>query len=289
VGDPTSGAAYAFATAGYVGEAVISAISAHLLTLTAQSWTVGAADAGASKTIRLLFQAMAQNVPYDPTGANGYLMAPSVSLELSEVGSGGATDYTYLNGCVPSQVQLDFPLEGKVTATIDMVGMTVGEPTSTRATGASSALLPLQTDIFTTGANMYDIRLINQATLARISFECNKLTITHKNNVKPQKQLGTAGAAGLMSGEYTPTGTMDAYMLDNTLTKAIDTNTSAMLETLCKSADGGFGLHFPMVKIRKGEKTYPAGNAVMQSCDLRMNRDPATGLLWTCSLFSYLP
>ena len=183
----------------------------------------------------------------------------------------------------------DFPLEGKVTTTIDMVGMAVQEPTSTRATGASSYISPLQTDMFTTGANMYDFRLINQSTLARISFECNKLTLTHKNNVKPQKQLGTAGAAGLISGEYTPSATMDAYMLDNTLTKAIDNNTSAMLETLCKSADGGFGFHYPMVKVRKGDKTYPAGNAVMQNCDLVMNRDPATGLLWTCSLFSYLP
>ncbi len=289
IGDPTSGAAFAFATAGYVGPAIIAAIAAHKITFKRRAWTVGSADTGVGKTIRILFQAMVQNVPIDPTGANGYLLQPTTSLEVAEPGSAGSTDYTYLNGVAIGGMDLDVSLESKVTVKITMVGRVVGLPTSARSSGPSTALTPLQTDIFTTGANMPDIRILAAADESRISAELNKLTVSYKNNAKARKQLGTAGAADVMFGEYLPTGTADAYMLDNTLTKAIDNNTSATLDFLMKSADGGFALDFPLVKIRKRDKTYAAGSAVMQACDLVFDRDPTTGVLWACSLFSYLP
>ena len=56
-----------------------------------------------------------------------------------------------------------------------------------------------------------------------------------------------------------------------------------------QNADGGFGLFFPLVKLRKPKKAYAQHTAVMISNDVAAVRDPATGLLQTLSEFAYLP
>jgi hypothetical protein len=48
-------------------------------------------------------------------------------------------------------------------------------------------------------------------------------------------------------------------------------------------------MDFPMVKLRKGPKTYAAGESVMLALDITANRDPGTGILYSLSIFSYLP
>lgn len=289
VGDATSGAAFAFATTAYNSDAVVKAISAHLLTLKFRNWTVGSADTGVGKTIRLLFHSAIQNVPLDPTGANGYLVAPTASFEVSELGSGGATDYSYFNGCAVNDCAIDIPVEGKMTATLSMIGMIATNPSSSRSSGPSTAIEANSPAVYTTGANMTDIRLLKQADESRLSAEINSMKIDYKNNAKPRKQLGTAGAAGLIFGEYTPMLSFDAYVLDNNLTTAINNNTDSVALTLNKNSDGGVGFYFPMVKPRKGDKTYQAGDSVKIACDVPANRDPNTGVLWCMTQFAYLP
>jgi hypothetical protein len=289
IGDLTSGAAFAFATTTYNSDAVIKTVAAHLITLKFRNWTVGSADTGTGKTIRLLFHSAIQNVPLDPTGANGYLPAPTASFEVSELGSAGATDYTYWNGCAVKKWTIDIPVEGKMTATLDMIGMIMSNPTSSRSSGPSTAVEATSPAIYTTGANMTDIRLLKQSDESRLSAEINSMKIDYDNNTKPRKQLGTAGAAGLIFGEYTPVLSFNAYVLDNNLTNAINGNTDAVAITLNKNSDGGVGFYFPMVKPRKGDKTYAAGDSVKIACDVPANRDPGTGVLWTMTQFAYLP
>jgi hypothetical protein len=288
VGDPTSGAIYSFATAGYGGMAIIVSVAAHLITLKRRAWTIGAADVGAAKTIRLLFTKWLRNVPI--TSAD-YLTAPTGCVEVSEVGAGAAaaTDYTYTGGLAIDQFDLDIPVESKVVATLAFIGMTVTDPGAARATGAATALAPLATQIYSTAAKMPDIRLLKQADESNLSAEVNGCKLSFKNNVKPRKQLGTGGAAGLIFGEYVPTASMDVYVLSNDLTRAVNANTDCTLDFLLKNGDGGFGFDFPMLKLRKGDKTYAANSSVMLAADLPANRDPGTGILYSMSQFSYLP
>ncbi len=288
IGDPTSGAAYAFANAAYSGFAIVVSVAAHLITVKRRTWVIGAADAGATKTIRILFTKWLRNVPI--TSAD-YLAAPTASMELSEVGAGtaAATDYTYVGGLGIDTLDLDIPVEAKATATVGFVGMTVSDPGPARATGAATALQPLQTQIYSTAAKMPDIRLLRQADESNLSTEINGAKISWKNNMSPRKQLGTGGAAGLIYGEYVPTISMDAYVLSNDMTRAVNANTDCTLDLVMQNGDGGFGLDFPMLKLRKGDKTYAANSAVMLAADLPANRDPNTGILYSLSQFAYLP
>ncbi len=288
VGDPTSGAIYAFANTVYTGMAIVSIIAAGKVTLKYQTWTVGSLDAGTGKTIRLLFESFIRNVPI--THAD-YLASASWSMELSEPGAGaaGVTDYTYANGCGLDTLELDIPVEGKVTASIGLVGMTMTSPATSRSTGPSTAYAPLASSIFSTAANMPAIRLLKQSDGTTLSAEINGCKVMIKNNLKPRKQLGTGGAAGLIYGEYNPSLSMNAYVLSNDMSRAVDGNTDCYFDFLLKNSDGGFGMSFAMVKLRKGDKTYAAGTSVMLAGEMPANRDPSTGLLYSMSKFSYLP
>lgn len=288
VGDPTSGAIFAFANLLYTGMAIVVTVAAHLITVKRRAWVIGAADTGAGQTIRILFTKWLRNVPI--TSAD-YFLAPTGCIELSEVGAGaaGATDYTYLGGLGVDTFDLDIPVEAKAVLTLGFVGMTCTDPGPTRAAGAATALLPLQTQIYSTAAKMPDIRLLKQADETKLSAEINGCKLSFKNNVKPRKQLGTAGAAGLIYGEYVPTISMDAYVLANDMTRAVNANTDCTLDIVMKNGDGGFGMDFPMLKLRKGDKTYAANSSVMLAADLPANRDPNTGILYSLSQFAYLP
>jgi len=288
VGDPTSGVGFAFANTVYTGVAILSIIATNKLTLVYRSWVVGSTDTGSGKTIRLLFESCLRNVPMSSAD---YLVSATLSAELSEPGAGaaGVTDYTYTTGDGINELELDIPVEGKVTAAISFVGMTMASPTLTRATGPSTAYAPLCSSIFSTAGNMPDIRLLKQSDGSTLSAEINGCKVMVKNNLKPRKQLGTAGAAGLIYGEYNPSLTMNAYVLANDMSRAVDNNTDCYFDFLMKNADGGFGMSFPMVKLRKGDKAYAAGTSVMLAGELPANRDPATGLLYVLSKFSYLP
>lgn len=288
VGDPTSGAAFTFATAAYTGIAIVVSVAAHLITVKRRTWAIAAADAGAAKTIRILFTKWLRNVPITSLD---YLTAPTAAIELSEVGAGaaGATDYTYVGGLGIDTLDLDIPVEAKVVATMGMVGMNVSDPGPNRATGAGAALQPLQTQIYSTAAKMPDIRLLRQVDESNLSTEINGAKLSWKNNMSPRKQLGTGGAAGLIYGEYVPTISLTAYVLANDMTRAVNANTDCTLDLLLKNGDGGFGLDYPMLKLRKGDKTYAANSAVMLAADLPANRDPTTGILYSLSQFAYLP
>ena len=85
-------------------------------------------------------------------------------------------------------------VKGKVTIKLTMVGRAVTLPSNSRATGPSTALAPLQTDIFTTGAQMYDIRVLAAADESRISLELNALSVSYKSNAKPLPQCEVAAA-----------------------------------------------------------------------------------------------
>jgi len=288
IGDLTSGAAFGFATAAYNGRAIVKGpITATKIPLMLRSWTVGAQDLGAGKTIRLLFTRAIRNVPMFDTD---YLPSPTLCGEISEPGAGaaGATDRTYGGGLGLDDLTLDIPVEGKITATLGFVGMNMTDPGPTQATGSSTALAPLQAGVFSTASKMKG-RLVKKSDESTLSVDINGMKVTLKNNITPMKELFVSGAANLIYGAYMPTLSLEAYVIDNKMTLAANANTSGMLEFLLQNADGGFGMFFPLVQLRKPSKAYAAHTAVMISNDVNAVRDPSTGLLQTLSEFAYLP
>lgn len=290
IGDPASGAAYAFATdlglESGAGLAVIEAIAAHKITLRRRSFAPGV-DAGTGKTIRLLLPALLVNVPL----TDGSYLRPSVSAELSLPGAGdaGVTTYRYGNGWAASSLKLDIATHARITATLAFVGMTLADPTSTRGTGASTALAPLLTTLFSTAAEMRSERLLTQADETAVSTLISQTTITIDNKITPLKAHAYDGAVDLIYGKYTDSADLTHFVRDDQLTLAIDQDTDCTYDMLARNGDGGFWMDLPMVKVRKGDLTFAANAAVTQATTLMANRDPSTGIQRAMALFAYVP
>lgn len=289
VGDPTSGALFGFTNTAYQGKATIAGpITSTKIPLKWRQWTVGTATTDASQTIRLLFTHWNRNVPI--TDAD-YLKSPTVCMEISEPGAGtaGATDFTDIGGCGLDSIELDIPLEGKIVATLTFVGMVANEPGPSHATGSDTPLAPLLTSVFTTSAQVQDVRLLRQSDETVLTDEIDDIKLTFKNNIKPRKAIGTDGAKGLTLGKYQPTADLDTYLISNDVTRAASLNTDCVLLLLFKCGDGGFSLSFPMGKLSKPDKSYASATPVMQKVTFTADRDPATGLLYSMTRFAYLP
>lgn len=285
IGDLTSGAAFGFATAAYNAGAIIAGpITAHSIPLMMREWTVAGDDIGAAKTIRLLYCRAVRNVPM--TDAD-YLKAPTLGGEISESIS-GVLDFTYGGGLGLKTVVIDIPVEGKVGATLSFVGMTMSDPGTARAAGASTALAPLQTGLFQTAGKMTGA-LVKKSDESSLSVDINGMKLTFENNITPMKENFVSGAAGLIYGAYMPSMSLEVYVITNDMTRAANNNTDGMFRVRVKNADGGFGVFVPLIKLRKPSKAYATHTAVMLSNDVAGFRDPATGLLQVLSEFSYLP
>lgn len=285
IGDATSGAAFAFATAAYNAGAIVAGpITAHSIPLMMREWTVAGDDIGAAKTIRVLFCRAIRNVPMTD---GDYLKAPTLGGEISE-NIAGAPDYTYGGGLGLKTVEIDIPVEGKVGCTMSFVGMTMSDPGTVRAAGAATALAPLQTGLFQTAGKMTG-KLVKKADESTLSVDINGMKITFENNITPMKEIFVSGAAGLIYGAYGVSMSIQVYLITNDMTRAANGNTDGMYRTRVKNADGGFGIFVPLLKLRKPAKAYAAHTAVMLSNDIAGFRDPATGLMQVLSEFSYLP
>lgn len=288
LGDPTSGAAFTPPLSG-AGYFIVGAVAAHQITVVNPTYVVGV-DAAAGKTVRILYKSMNTNVPLDPTGANGFLMEPTGTFELSEPGVGGSTEFTENGRVGVNKVTLNIPAESKVEVTLEMMGCTRTDPTTVRGAGCANAIAPSRTGIYTTAAKVLGLRLLKQSDKSAINCEVNAATITFDNKASYNPALGRAGAAFVSFGGYLPSLQFsNVYVHDNDLTRDANQNVDVVADMLMKSETGGFGLYFPMTKIRKPKKAYKKGTNVTLNLDVRPNRDPATGILYSLSQFAYLP
>jgi hypothetical protein len=283
-------AAYAFANTAYTGFARITAIAAGVLTLERRTWTVGAADLAVGKTIRFFFTSRwYRNVSID----HADYLEPSCHAELEEPGAGtaGVSAFTYGKGLSLKTFELDAPLESKIQATFSFIGTDIADPVlaASRATGASTALAPQATALLDTSTDLTRVRLATASSDASLAAEINSWKLTIENNVKPRKQQGTFGAAGMIFGKIEPSVSMEAYFLTDEIPKAIRDNRDCTWDAMIRNDQCGMVWDMPKVAIRQGTKTYAANEAVMISLASPAFRDTTTNLVASLSVFGYLP
>lgn len=277
--------ALGFATAADRGFARITAIAAGVLSLDRRS-QVWSADTGTGKTIQIFFGPWLRNV----AGDHSDYKEPSYTLELSEPGAAaaGATDYVYATGSCVSKFEFSSPLEDKTQATISFVGTDMGDPTTTRATNAN---LPLP------NVNMGALNSVSQERRLRVSNTDEtgvstdiidwKLTID--NNVKPQKQQGTLGAARMIFGKFQASLDLNVVFVQDDVCKAVRDNRTCMFDAAFRNNDGGILFDVPSMTLESGSPSFGANEAVQLATNTKGFRDPALGLTCSMSLFPSLP
>lgn len=281
-------AATQFATAAYNGWAVVKAISATKLTLTARSWTVGAADTGAGKTIQVFIGRCYRNVAID----HADYLEPSWHGEKEDqgVGAGDAAVYTYAEGMSINTVAIAMPVQAKIEVTANFIGTDITDPVlaAARVAGPASAYNPLSTELHDTSNDLLSCKIVNASDDSTLVAEVNSCNIQIAHNVQPRNQLATFGAAGMIFGKIEPSATMEVYYERSSVPTAIRNNTTCRFEAITRNDQGAIAFDMPAVTLRGGAMTYAANSPVMLSLSLPAHRDPTTNIVACLNVFPYV-
>lgn len=283
----TIGSGHDFATAAYRGFAKITAVSAHLLTLARRSWTVAAADTGATKTIDLYWGRWLRSVAFDD--ADYSEISAWLELGLPGIGAVGATEYVYAQDNLLDQLKLTFPLAGIPTVEATFLGTTVADPTTSRATGASTANAVLATDRFTTANLCRRIRVTNQATEAIVSADIDNWALTYMNHVVGQKQQGVLGNARAVTGKVELGIDLMAYLTQDEGWKACSQNTTLAMDAAYSNSDGAFLLDVPSLTYTDAPPKFPGNGPASLSVKAAGFRDAVGNYTLGMTMFPYLP
>lgn len=287
-----------YAFANYSGYAKVVSVAQNQLTLERQSWTIGAADEGTGKTVRVCVSSrLYRNWPIDDT--TNYA-EPTLTGEKADVkpGDSTATRYTYVHGCGVNTLSLASPLNAKITATIGMVGMTATTPLApaNRKGGSGSvagdspaqAYAPLAVALADAQNDIEAVRLGDSSGTMLTAF--TEWTFTLTNNITAKGVQGVFGADDLNYGKRNFQTSFTGYHSDSDVIDAVDENRDGLWwDVLVRNHQFGFLLDMPNVGIRNQQLEYAGNQPVMISGDLVAFRDVDTGVQGAMAVFGWLP
>lgn len=199
-----------------------------------------------------------------------------------------ATGYEYALNNLANTVQWNMPLTDKATVTFAFVGTDTGVPTSTRKSGASSAIEPLFTEAFNTSADFARLR-ITDVDETGLTTDFKNLTVSMNNNVTPEKVLGRLGAAYMNYGNFEIDIEGNALFTDPEVITRIRENTTVSFDMIVENDDGGIAIDVPSGTLGNGGRELPVNESVQIALTLEAFVDSTLGTSIGVSLFPITP
>lgn len=264
--------------------AFIKSIAAGLIELEDRTWTVGAQDLGAGKTIRIGFTRFFRNVPIDSAD----YLEQWLHGELEELGPGtaNAAIYTRGEGLGVKTFEISAPLEAKIVSTVSYVGKNIGDPVlaANRVVGPSTAYSPQAVALIDTASDTKKIRLLDSA--GELAADINSWTLTFDNNITPLKVQGDIAAKDLIFGKFDVNLTMQAYFSNWDQARALNDNRDLRWDAYNANHQVGVWWRMPYCALRNGSRSYPANSVVTIDMGVPGFRDPFTNIVASLSVFA---
>jgi hypothetical protein len=233
-------------------------------------------DATAPTTdVDILFSKYARNVATD----NSDYLAQSLHFEAEypTLGSGDTARYEYSKGNFCNQWTWDMPGQEKVTMTAGFVGTDTDNPTSSRKTGADSALDPVATDAFGTTQEFIRLRIQDVDDTA-LTTDFNTLNLTINNNVSAEKVLGTLGAKFLNCGTFEVGIDATVLFTEEAVPARIRDNTTVTMDFALSNEDAVIAVDIPSMTLGGGGKEFPTDETVRLQTTGQAFEDPILGI-----------
>ncbi len=246
-----------------------------------------ATDPGTGDTVDIPFGQFARNVSVDADSDGERFQDTSQQFEISYPRSGTSTIYEYTVGCHANQLQINLPLNDKATMTLEYIGTNADDLTTSRKTGASSALLPISKRAFGTGSNIANLRTSAIAAADETCFR--SLTITLNNNATPENCLGTLGAVAVNVGIFLMTVEGQAWFTGIDAPNAIKNNTTVTMDFQLRNGDGAIAFDIPSMKLGGGGKEFPRDQMVLLNTTAQAFEDATSGTSIGVTLFPAVP
>ena len=286
IGGLTSSTRY---DSGRYGRARVTAIAANTLTIDKidTDGTTGLqTEASGTNQVDLLFGRFLRNVDVD----NADYLERSMQFELAlpDLGGVGTDEYYYAKGNFGDTMSISLPGQEKSTVTFGFVGTDSDDPTTTRATGASAPLDPVQTTAYNTSTDIARLRLVKTDDTGLTTCFKN-MTITLANGVTAEKCLGTLGALSLNTGNFLVDIETQATFDNGDVIAAISDNETITMDWVMKNGDGAIGFDIPAMTLGGGDLELPEGETVRVNLTGEAFADPTLETSLGISLFPTYP
>jgi hypothetical protein len=139
-----------------------------------------------------------------------------------------------------------------------------------------------------TSADFLRLRVTNTDETG-VSTDFKSLTITIKNNVTPEKVLGTLGGKYMNAGMFEVEMGANVLFTSDDIVKAMRDNRTVTMEVGVRNEDGGFVLDIPAMTVEGGDKDFPVNQTVAIAAKTTAFQDPFFGYSASFSTFPYLP
>lgn len=244
------------------GYARITAISGATLTLDKLDENLDTTDAANATLVDIMFGRFLRNVAVDADADDTRYLAQSYAFEgkFADLGGAGTDEYEYALGNYLNELALTVPLTDKATGSWGFIGTTTEDITDSRATGPSTAIEPLRTSAFGSAS---DVASLTTDLISAVSDVCFKsLIVRIRNNVSPEKCIGTLGARFMNVGlfEVNLEGTM--LFTNKAIINAIKNNTTVTFAVILKNDDGGIAIDVPAMTVGGGGRDFPEDEAI---------------------------
>lgn len=268
------------------GFARIRSIGTLALTLDKVDATLQEAAPTTPATFDILFGKFIRNVAVD----NADYLERSFHVEAAfpNLGTAGATNYQYAEGNYVNTIGISLPLTDKATMSVAMVGTDTGNPTASRLSGASSALLPNATSAFGTSSDIARIRLA-ELDEDGLGTSFKSLTLNVNNNVTPEKVLGTLGAAFINTGTFEIDVETQLVFDNPVIIDAIRANETLSMDWIVKNDDGAISFDIPALTLDGGDREFPVNESVLINTTAQAFRDDSLGYSIGVSMFPRVP
>jgi hypothetical protein len=279
----------------YNGWAWVKSVSANLVELEDWTWTPGAADDGAGKTIRIYTCSLYRNYSIlDPLYARKLLCG---DLEEPLAGADDTSRFTACRGLAVKTLEFNAPLKNKITATLTLVGTDATKPVDAahRLGGAGAvagdspakAYEPLAVELVDTASDEEFVRVMDST--GNKFTQINSWTLTLENNVSAKEVQGTEGAIGHHFGEFNPMLKTEAYYRDSDQTAAAAENRDMHADACFNNGEFAWAWRLPRIALRDDEKQYDANTQVKMTFDGPGFGHETTNVAAALCIFGFVP
>lgn len=280
-------AANSFAVTANRGYARIALIETNKITLNKTSSTF-AIDDGATKAIDLYFGRYVRNVAVDHADYLEQSIQFEGAYENLQNPTGTGDKYAYAKGNYANQLSFELPLADIAKLTVGFVGTDTASPSTTRASEAANAKLPLRTEGFNTTEDIARLR-IQEVDETGLTTDFKSLTMVLNNNVTPEKVLANFGAKYLNTGIFEIDMDTQLVFTDSDIVSAVRNNTTLTMDFSVRNGDGAIAVDIPSIILTGDQQEFPVNESILITTTAQAFGDTTLGYSMSVSLFPYAP
>jgi len=278
-----------FDTAANNGFKRIKSVAADTIILD-KSGTTMVTESGGTKTIRLFFGRVLRNEDISLIVKRTYQLERT--LGYPDLDNPNNVQAEYLIGAVPNEITFNFATADKLTA--DLTFIAAEHELADSDTGVKSGSRPaiVEATGFNTSSDFSRLKMnvvdgSNENPLALFAY-VTEANLSIKNNVSPNKVIGSIGAVDMTAGNFEVTGTLTAYFSTTAAVQAVKDNASVTLDMILAKDNAGIVFDLPVITLGEGRANIEQDQAIK----LPLGFDGAVGpngYTLMVIFFDYLP